>query len=375
MGERLRVELGSRSYEIIVGERLLARAGTYVAQVARGNRAVIVTDENVGTLYLHRLMGALEEKGIGSLPIVLPPGEQTKCFAQAESLMETVLEHKPDRDTLIVALGGGVIGDLAGFAASILLRGLDYVQIPTTLLAQVDSSVGGKTAINSRHGKNLIGSFYQPRLVLADVSVLSSLPRRERLAGYSEVLKYALIDDAGFFDWLQEHAAEVLEGKAGALTRAILVSCRAKAAIVAEDERESGKRALLNFGHTFAHALEAETGYGDALLHGEAVAIGMSLAFALSVRMNLCPEEELLRVMRHLAQCGLPSSPLAVRANWDVEALMEHFSRDKKVRGESLTFVLTRGIGKAFVAHDVEKELVRQLLIEHLRPAPLDIAK
>jgi 3-dehydroquinate synthase len=263
-----------------------------------------------------------------------------------------------------VALGGGVIGDITGFAASVVLRGLDFIQIPTTLLAQVDSSVGGKTAINSRFGKNLIGSFHQPRLVLADVSLLATLPKRELLAGYAEMLKYGLITHPEFFAWLEENGAKLLAGDAGLLTRGVLESCRAKAAVVAEDEREGGVRALLNFGHTFAHALEAETGYGATLLHGEAVAIGMVMAFSLSVRLGLCAPEALARVRAHYAMTDLPDSPLRFRSEWEIDAIMEHFTRDKKVQNWALTFVLTRGIGKAFVEKKIDKEQVKQIVAE-----------
>lgn len=364
MTQTVTVALGARAYDIVVGERLLARAGEWIAPLLAAKRVLIVTDERVARLYLHRLTGALEDAGISARPIVLPPGEQTKSFAQLEQLLETILEQKPDRGTVLVALGGGVIGDITGFAASIALRGLDFIQIPTTLLAQVDSSVGGKTAINSRQGKNLIGSFHQPRLVLSDVSLLSTLPKRELLAGYAEVVKYGCINHPAFFAWLEENGAALAGGDVAALTYAVVESCKAKAAIVAGDEREGGARALLNFGHTFAHALEAETGYSDVLLHGEAVAIGMVMAFALSVRMGLCAEADLARVRAHWQAVGLPASPRDIRPEWSVGAIMEHFTRDKKASGGALTFVLTRGIGRAFVAKDVDKALVKQLVAE-----------
>lgn len=365
MAEKLHVALGNRSYDIVVGERLLPRAGELIAPLLKQKRVIIVTDEQVARLYLHRLTGALEERGITGRTIVLPRGEQTKSFSHFAALVESILEQKPDRDTMLVALGGGVIGDITGFAASVALRGLPFIQVPTTLLSQVDSSVGGKTAINSGFGKNLIGSFHQPCLVLADVSTLSTLPEREMLAGYAEVVKYGLINNPAFFGWLEGHGTHVLGGEAEAQTRAVVESCRAKAAIVEADEKESGVRALLNFGHTFAHALEAETGYSATLLHGEAVAIGMVMAFQLSVRMGLCPEADLKRVAAHWQATGLPDSPFSVLKEWDVDALMEHFTRDKKARDCTLTFILTRGIGQAFVARNVDASAVRQMVAEY----------
>lgn len=364
MAETVNVALAERAYDIIVSERALADAGKHIAPLAgKQKRAIIVTDEQVARFYLHRLSGSLEEQGVSARTIILPPGEGTKSFSQFESLLENILEQKPDRGTLLVALGGGVIGDITGFAASVVLRGLDFVQIPTTLLAQVDSSVGGKTAINSRFGKNLIGSFHQPKLVLVDVSALKTLPPREMLAGYAEIIKYGFIDNPAFFSWLETNGRAVLDGEKDALIHAVTESCRAKAAIVSADEKEGGVRALLNFGHTFAHAFEAETGYGAELLHGEAVALGMVLAFRLSVAMGLCPNEDLQRVLLHYEQVGMASSPLTVRSAWNIDALMEHFTRDKKVKDGRMTFVLARGIGAAFVTQDVSAEAVRALLV------------
>jgi 3-dehydroquinate synthase len=283
--ERLRVELGPRGYDILVGDGLLATAGQWIAPIAQGQRLFVVTDETVAAAHLATLERALDDAGIAYEALVLPPGEQTKGFAHLESLTSRLLTLKVERRSLLAAFGGGVIGDLTGFAASILLRGIDFVQIPTTLLAQVDSSVGGKTGIDTAQGKNLIGSFHQPRLVLADTEVLSTLGRRELLAGYAEIVKYGLINDVAFFDWLETHGTGVIEGDPAARRHAIVTCCAAKAAIVAADERESGARQLLNLGHTFAHALEAELGYDDRLLHGEAVAIGLVMAFDLSVRL------------------------------------------------------------------------------------------
>lgn len=364
MAETLHIALGSRSYDIHVGERLLSQAGELISPLIKTKRVIIICDETVARLYLHRLTGSLEDKGIAARAIILPPGEQTKSLEAFGALIEQILEQKPDRDTMLVALGGGVVGDITGFAASVALRGLPFIQIPTTLLSQVDSSVGGKTGINSRFGKNLIGSFHQPKLVIADVSLLASLPGRELKAGYAEVVKYGLINNEPFFAWLEKNGALALIGDAKTLIHAVHESCRAKAAIVEADEREADLRALLNFGHTFAHALEAETGYSEALNHGEAVAIGMIMAFQLSVALGLCAKAELERVLAHYTAIGLPASPLAVQKNWNIDALMEHFTRDKKAKDGKLTFILTRGIGKAFIAKDVDAAAVRRVVAE-----------
>ena len=357
------VELGERSYEIRAGAGLLGAAGEHLAPLLRQKRTVIVTDANLAGLHLPTLQTALDATAIEHRSIVLPAGEDTKDFAHLRKLLEDLLEAGVERRTTVLALGGGVIGDLAGFAASILLRGVDLVQIPTTLLAQVDSSVGGKTGINTRHGKNLIGSFHQPRMVLTDIEVLRTLPRREFLAGYAEVVKYGLINDADFFLWLEEHAGAICQGDTAATLEAVVTSCKAKAAIVAADERESGARALLNLGHTFGHALEAVTGYGPELLHGEAVAIGMGLAFDLSVRLGLCPAGDAARVRHHFTAVGLPQDVTAIGArSWDARALISHMRHDKKVRNGKLTFVLARGVGQAFVSTDIELAAVEALL-------------
>lgn len=362
--QTLTVSLGERSYEIVVGERILGKAGKYILPLIKTKKVLIVCDESVAKLYLHRLTNALEEAQIRSRSLLIKPGEGSKSMASFAELMEALLGEKPDRKTTLIALGGGVIGDLTGFAASVLLRGVEFIQIPTTLLSQVDSSVGGKTGINSRFGKNLIGSFHQPRLVLADVATLATLPKRELLSGYAEVVKYGLINDMAFFEWLESHGAGLLGGDTALLTEAILRSCAAKAAIVGADEKEGGVRALLNLGHTFGHALEAETGYGEALLHGEAVAIGMALALRLSVAMGICAQGELDRVIAHYEAAGLMHSPLQVRADWDVDALMEHFTRDKKVDDGKLTFILLRGIGKAFITQEVQAGMLRDTLAQ-----------
>jgi 3-dehydroquinate synthase len=364
MPERVRVKLGKRGYDIIVGERLLAQAGAHIKTAIKSNHVIIVSDETVAKFYLHRLTNSLEEHKIRYGTVIVKPGEATKSLDAFSSLLESLLEQHPDRHTTLIALGGGVVGDITGFAASTLLRGVDFIQIPTTLLSEVDSSVGGKTGINSRFGKNLIGSFHQPKLVLADVSTLASLPRRELMAGYAEVLKYGLLGNKKFFAWLEKNAKAMLAGDTKLLTQAIVESCKAKAAIVAADEKEAGKRALLNFGHTFAHALEAETGYSDTLLHGEAVAIGMLMAFETSVRMKLCKNAELDRVRAHYEAVELIASPRAIQPKWNIDRLMEHFSHDKKAKDGKLTFVLTRGIGKAFVTQDIDKSIIRAVLAE-----------
>jgi 3-dehydroquinate synthase len=324
----------------------------------------VVTDERVAGLHLASLERALDGAGVGHDIVVLPAGEQTKDFAHLETLAERILDAGIERSTSLVALGGGVIGDLTGFAAAITLRGLPFVQIPTTLLAQVDSSVGGKTGINTCHGKNLVGAFHQPSLVLADTGALDTLARRELLAGYAEVAKYGLITDAVFFAWLEANGRAVLAGDAAARRHAIKTCCAAKAAIVAEDETEKGTRALLNLGHTFGHALEAEAGYGDALLHGEAVAVGMIMAFRLSARLGLCAPDDVQRVERHFAAVELPTHIGAniKTATWTADRLLAHMAKDKKVREGRTTFILARGIGQAFIARDVPMDAVRAVL-------------
>lgn len=360
---QLRVELGPRSYDIRIGTGLLAAAGRHLAPLLRQRRVVIVTDATVAALHLECLEAALEDAAIAHGRIVLPAGEQTKDFGHLERLIEDLLEARVERTTTLIALGGGVIGDLAGFAASIVLRGIDLVQMPTTLLAQVDSSVGGKTGINTRHGKNLAGSFYQPRLVLADIGTLATLPHRELRAGYTEVVKYGLIDDPEFFAWLEANGERLLEGDEAARCHAVVTSAATKARIVAADEREAGPRAILNLGHTFAHAIEAETGYGPELLHGEAVAVGLVMAFDLSVRLGLCPAEDAERVRRHLAAAGLPTGLERIgRRSWDAGALLDRMRQDKKVRDGTIAFVLARGIGKAFLTREVQPAEVEALL-------------
>ena len=350
-----RVDLGDRGYDILVGEDLLEAAGQRMRPLLAQDRVIIVSDETVAPLYLSTLEQSLDKAGVEHASIILAAGEGTKSFDGLRELTGALLDARVERGTTLVALGGGVIGDITGFAAAITLRGLDFVQIPTTLLAQVDSSVGGKTGINTEQGKNLIGAFHQPLLVLSDISTLESLPPRELLAGYGEVVKHALISDAGFFDWLEIKGVGLIAGDRGLRRHAVLACLSIKAAIVAEDEREAGRRALLNLGHTFGHALEAETGYGQKLLHGEAVAIGLGLAFDLSARLGLCDPGCPDRVRRHLAAVGLPADLHKFASpSWSAGALYAHMGHDKKARDGGLTFVLARGIGQAFITRDVD---------------------
>jgi len=360
--DRVRVELGLRSYDILVGKGLLEQAGQHMARVLRQPRTIIVTDENVARHHLATLEASLDAAGVAHDAIVLAPGEGSKSFATLETLLDRLLDARVERDDMITAFGGGVIGDLTGFAASILRRGVDFIQIPTTLLSQVDSSVGGKTGINCRHGKNLIGSFHQPRLVLADTGVLATLPARELRAGYAEVVKYGLINDAAFFDWLEANGAAVLALEQAAISQAVITSCRAKAAIVAADETEAGQRALLNLGHTFGHALEAETGYSARLLHGEAVSIGMALAFDLAAHLGLCPEADAERVRRHLNAMGLPTRAGDVDARLTPDILITHMAQDKKVKAGRVTFVLPCAIGNAILTRDVGEDALHDVL-------------
>ena len=366
--ETVRLDLAERSYDIHVGAGLLGRAGGLVAPLLRRKRVFIVTDANVAPLHLAPLQESLAAAGIEQAAHVLPAGEHTKSFGQLEQLLDVLLEARCERSTTLIALGGGVIGDLVGFAASILLRGVDFIQVPTTLLSQVDSSVGGKTGINTRQGKNLVGAFYQPRLVLADTATLATLPRREVLAGYAEVAKYGLIDDPAFWSWLEENGPAVVGLDDAALRRAVVTSCRAKARVVGADERESGYRALLNLGHTFGHALEAETHYGPELLHGEAVAVGMALAFDLSVRMGLCPAEDAERVRHHLSAVGLPTRICDIPGGdrWDPARLRSHMSGDKKVEAGTITFVVARGIGRSVLSRDVPEPTLAAVLAESI---------
>ncbi len=362
MTERVRVGLAGREYDILIGPGLLAEAGRHVGPLLPRPFTAIVTDETVARHHLEDLRAGLAAAGIEAEAVVLPPGESTKSMERLAELLDRLLDLRVERDDLILAFGGGVIGDLAGFAAAALRRGVDYLQVPTTLLAQVDSSVGGKTGVNTRHGKNLVGAFHQPRLVLADVDVLETLPKREFLAGYAEVVKYGLLGDAAFFAWLEENGPLMLTGHREARAYAVRRACEMKAGIVARDERERGDRALLNLGHTFAHALEAATGYSQRLLHGEAVGIGLVLAFEVSARMGLCAQEEPGRVAAHLERMGMKRRLADVPGELpDADALMALMAQDKKVRAGRLTFILARGIGEAYQEREADLGVVREV--------------
>ena len=361
------VSLGARSYSIKIDSGLLARAGAQIAELLPRPYTAIVTDETVASLHLQQLQDALTAAGIASDAIVLPAGEATKSMAHLTDVVERLLELKIERDDLIVAFGGGVIGDLAGFAASILRRGVDFIQIPTTLLAQVDSSVGGKTGVNAPQGKNLIGAFHQPRLVLADVDVLGTLAPRDFLAGYGEVAKYGLLGDEAFWEWLEVNGPAMARGDRALRAEAVRRSCQMKADIVARDEKERGDRALLNLGHTFGHALEAATGYSDRLLHGEGVAIGCALAFEVSARMGLCSQEAPSRVRAHLDAMGMKKDLADIPGTLpESSGLIDLMYQDKKVRQGRLTFILARRIGAAFVTSEADLEIVRSTLEQGL---------
>ncbi|HEY2184342.1 MAG TPA: 3-dehydroquinate synthase, partial [Xanthobacteraceae bacterium] len=360
------VGLGSRGYSLFIGRDELHSLGQRISLMRPGAKVAIVSDETVAGHYLPAAKAALAAAGLDATCITVPAGESSKSFAVLENVCEALLAARIERRDLVLALGGGVIGDLAGFAAAIVRRGLDYVQVPTTLLAQVDSSIGGKTAIDSRHGKNLIGAFHQPILVVSDTAVLDSLPEREFRAGYAEVAKYGLIGDADFFSWLESNWPEVFAG-GPAREHAIAVSCRMKAAIVAQDEREAGQRALLNLGHTFGHALEAAAGFSGLLLHGEAISLGMTLAFEFSAKRELISVAEAERVKRHLASVGLPTDISSIPGGpQSAERLMELMMQDKKVNRGQLTLILARGIGASFIAAGVDADEVREFLEKKL---------
>ena len=360
----VRVGLEGRAYDVVIGE-VLAEAGRRLAPLLKpGARLAVVADAGVQALHGERLAQALRQAGLEPLFVSVPAGEASKSFAELERLCERLLDLQLGRGDLLAAFGGGVVGDLAGFAAAIYKRGIGFVQIPTTLLAQVDSSVGGKTAIDTPQGKNLIGAFHQPRLVLADLGVLATLPRRELAAGYAEVVKYALLGDVDFFNWLEANGERVLALDPGPLAEAVARCVAYKAVIVAEDEREEGRRALLNLGHTFGHALEAETGFGDSLLHGEAVALGCAMAFRFSVRLGLCPQEEATRVETLLASAALPAHMHALQGRaFFADRMLDRMRQDKKSEGGRLTLILVRSIGDAFVAHDADPVAVRDFLV------------
>jgi 3-dehydroquinate synthase len=364
------VALGERAYDIVVGRGVLSEAGRRMARL-RARACCIVSDQTVAGLYADRVAGSLEAEGLRTSVVAVPPGEASKSWPCLERVCDAVLDARIERGDLVVALGGGVVGDLAGFAAAVVRRGVRLVQIPTTLLSQVDSSVGGKTGINARQGKNLVGAFHQPSLVLADTALLDTLPRRELKAGYAEVVKYGLIDDLGFFEWCEANWRRIFAG-GPERDRAVAQSCRAKAAVVVRDEREDGDRALLNLGHTFAHALERVTAYDSArLVHGEAVAIGLALAFRFSARLGLCSGQDAGRVEAHLTSAGLPTALAQVPGGCgDPDELLAAMAQDKKVKDGALTFILARGIGQSFVARGVDPDAVRGFLADELRREP-----
>jgi 3-dehydroquinate synthase len=364
------VALGDRAYDIVIGRDVLASLGARVADLRPGVRTAIVTDRNVAKHWLEKAEASLAAAGIATARIIVDEGEGSKTYAGLERISEALIAARIERNDLVIALGGGVVGDLAGFAAAILRRGVDFVQVPTSLLAQVDSSVGGKTGINSPQGKNLIGAFHQPVLVIADTAVLDTLPPRQFRAGYAEVAKYGVLGDEAFFTWLEKNHADLFKGSA-AREHAVATSCRAKAAIVSRDEREAGERALLNLGHTFGHALEAATGFSDRLFHGEGVAIGMVLAAELSAELGMISSQDAARVQRHLADAGLPThlqdiAGFAQEGLADADALMTRMAQDKKVKRGRLTFILLEAVGRAVIAPDVEAALVRDFLKEKL---------
>ncbi len=365
--ETVHVGLEGREYDIHIGPGLLAQSGALIGPMLARKQVCVVTDENVAALHLETLRNGLAADGIAMEALVLPAGESTKSWAYLEQTVEWLLSQRVERKDLVVALGGGVIGDLTGFAAAILRRGVGFVQIPTSLLAQVDSSVGGKTGINSPLGKNLVGAFHQPRLVLADIDVLGTLTPRDFLAGYGEVVKYGMLGDANFFEWLEAQGPALAAGDEAARIAAVKRSCEMKAEIVMRDETEQGDRALLNLGHTFCHALEAATGYGDRLLHGEGVAVGCALAFELSMRLGLCAQEAPSRVREHLRAMSMKVDLKDIEGELpDADALLDLMGQDKKVVDGQLRFILARGIGEAFVTADVPRDVVRQLLREEL---------
>ena len=367
MTSTVRVNLDSRSYDVVIGSGLIAQAATHLAPLLRRPNVWIVTEDRVAPLHLAHLEAALTAGGIAARALILPAGEGTKSWQYLTQTVEWLLDEKVERGDIVIALGGGVIGDLVGFAAAILRRGVRFVQMPSSLLAQVDSSVGGKTGINTRHGKNLVGAFHQPSLVLADIDLLSTLAPRDFLAGYGEVVKYGLLGDAAFFDWLEENAPAMAAGDVALREEAVRWSVQMKADIVARDETEQGDRALLNLGHTFCHALEAATGYSDRLLHGEGVAIGCALAAELSARLGLCPQEEPSRIRAHLAEMGMKRDLADIEGDLpDADALLALMAQDKKVLEGQLRFILMRGIGTSFVTSDVPSDAVKTTLNEAL---------
>lgn len=367
MAETVRVPLGNRAYDVRIAPGLIEQAGVHISPLLSRPKVAVITDETVAGLHLGALRAGLAASQIEITSLILPPGESTKDWSNLSRVVDWLLSEKIERNDVVVAFGGGVIGDLAGFAAAILRRGVRCVQIPTTLLAQVDSSVGGKTGINSRHGKNLIGAFHQPALVLADIDVLNTLSRRDFLSGYGEVVKYGLLGDAAFFAWLEQNGAALADGDAGLRAHAVRRSAQMKADIVVRDETEQGDRALLNLGHTFGHALEAATGYSDRLLHGEGVAIGCVLACETSARLGLCAQEDPGRVRTHFKAIGLKCDLADIPGELpDADAILALMAQDKKVVDQKLRFILVRAIGEAFMATDVDLDVVKAVLADAL---------
>lgn len=354
---KVNVALGDRSYDIHIASGLLSNAGELIKPVLKQSRVYIVTDENVASVHLDTLKAGLTAQGIDTFVEVLPPGEATKCFTSLETTIDSLMEQGADRNDIVIALGGGVIGDLTGLVAGLLKRGMRFVQIPTTLLAQVDSSVGGKTAINSKMGKNLIGLFNQPEMVIADQDVLQTLPIRELRAGLAEVIKYGLIDDPDFFEFIEQNADKLNAAEPGALAEAVRVSCESKARIVSEDETERGKRALLNLGHTFAHALERANGFSSALLHGEAVGTGMAMAFRYSHKLGLCSGQDAVRAEKGILALGLETDVRKLSGGpYEAKALLEHMMHDKKTEQGKLTLILAKGIGQSYIEKNVDAD-------------------
>ncbi|MEM7088728.1 MAG: 3-dehydroquinate synthase [Pseudomonadota bacterium] len=367
MYQTVHVALGERAYDVEIGPDLLAQSGAMIAPMLDRRKVAVITDHNVAALHLDALRDGLAASGIDMSALTLPAGEATKSWPHFEHAVEWLLAEKVERRDVVVALGGGVIGDLVGFAAAVMRRGVRFVQIPTSLLAQVDSSVGGKTGINAPHGKNLIGAFHQPALVLADTSVLNTMARRDFLSGYGEVVKYGLLGDAEFFGWLEKNGSKIAAGDMDSRVQAVARSVQMKADIVARDETEQGDRALLNLGHTFCHALEAATGYSDRLLHGEGVAVGCALAFELSARLGLCSQEDPSRVRAHLRTMGMKTDLADIPGDLpEADALIELMAQDKKVVEGKLRFILSRGIGRAFVTSDVPGDAVLSVLRDAL---------
>lgn len=360
----LHVNLGDQSYDICIGQNILNTTASLIAPLLPLKKVIIVTDDNVSKLHLEALEKSLASENIEYNSIILPAGEKTKCLTELEKLTNTILATKPERKLTLLAFGGGVIGDITGFAASIILRGIPFIQIPTTLLSQVDSSVGGKTGINTSYGKNLIGSFYQPKMVIADMQLLNTLSNREYAAGYAEVVKYGLINNYDFFKWLDENIERINAKDTSTLAKAVEISCQTKSDIVAQDEKEAGVRALLNLGHTFGHALEAECHYNGTLIHGEAVAVGMLMAFQFSYRIGICSKDDVIYVEQHLKKANLPTTIYDIKDSWCPDALLKHMYQDKKVANGKLVFILVKGIGKAFIAKDIAESTMYEFLKE-----------